>query len=160
MPLITTRRATVEDIDAFKDVVVKSVLELCQAYYTPEQLASLLAQYPQRSLYARWIDERVLMVAECDGEIVGFAQYYPPSHSIEAVHVLPGFGRRGVGKMLVMSIEEFARTQGARRISLDASLNAADFYEKCGYSRKEAGTFKCNDGTELGVVHYEKELCS
>jgi hypothetical protein len=37
-------------------------------------------------------------------------------------------------------------------------LNATGFYENCGYSRTGRGTFKCNDGVELGVVNYEKEL--
>jgi len=160
MPSITTRRATAEDIDEFKDVVVDSVLELCNGHYTPEQLQSLLAQYPHREVYGSWIHERVLLVAESEGEIIGFAQYYPPNNSIEAVHVASRIGRHGVGKMLVVSIEEVARNQGAQRIWLDASLNATEFYEKCGYSRIGAGTFKCNDGAELEVVRYEKVLCS
>jgi hypothetical protein len=62
--------------------------------------------------------------------------------------------------MLVESIEEIAEALGAKRITLDSSLNAVGFYEKCGYLRKEDSVFECNDGVELRVVNYEKLLCS
>ena len=156
--MITTRRATSEDIDDFKIIIVESVLELCKGYYTPEQLNSLLAQYPDRNVYEKWIHERVLVVAEHEIDIVGFAQYFPPNSTIEAVHVLPAYAKQGVGKMLVQFLEEIARGQGAKRIALDSSLNAVGFYEKCGYVRKENSSFKCNGCVELEVVNFEKDL--
>ena len=156
--MITTRRAIAQDIDDFKNVVVESVLVLCKDCYISEQLKSLLVQYPDRGVYEKWLQERVLVVAEHEGKIVGFAQYFPPTNSIEAVHVLPCQVNRSIGKMIVRSIEEIARNQGARKITLASSLNATGFYENCGYHRKEDGAFKCNDGVELKVVNYEKDL--
>ena len=91
------------------------------------------------------------MVAEDEGRIVGFAQYFPPNSSIEAVHVLPGFVKRCVGKTLVGLIEDITRNQGAERVTLGSSLIVVGFYAKCGYVVKENGTIKCNDGVELGV---------
>jgi ribosomal protein S18 acetylase RimI-like enzyme len=155
--MITIRRAVAGDIDDFKNVVVESVLESCKGHYTSAQLASLLAQYPGREVYEKWLDERLLLVAEDEGKIVGFAQYFPPDSSLEAVHVLPSYGKQGIGKTLVTRVEEIASTQGARKIILGASANAVGFYEKCGYARKEKSTFKCNDGNELDVVNFEKE---
>ena len=99
-----------------------------------------------------------LVVAEDEGKIVGFAQYFPPNSSIEAVHVLPSHVKRSVGKILVRRIEDIARNQGAERITLGSSLNAVGFYAKCGYVEKKNDTFKCNDGVELGVMNFEKTL--
>lgn len=158
--MISTRRAHSGDIDDFKNVIAESILGLCKGHYTPEELQSLLAQYPSRDLYEKWLHERVLVIAEDEGKIVGFAQYFSPDSSIEAVHVLPDYAKRGIGKMLVALIEESARAQGAKRIALGSSLNAVGFYERCGYSRKENSTFKCNNGVELSVVNFEKQLCS
>ena len=117
------------------------------------------AQYPGRESYEKWNHERVLVVSEHENQIVGFAQYYPPNNSIEAVHVLPNFAKQGVGKKMVAKIEEIAKIQEACKIILGSSLNAVGFYEKCGYVRKENSQFKCNDGVLLEVVNYEKELC-
>ena len=110
--MITARKAISEEFDDFKKVVVESVLELCKHHYTHAQLKSLLAQYPGRELYEKWIHERVLVVAEDDGKIVGFAQYFPPNSSIEAIHVLPSQVKRCVGKNLIGLIEDIARNQG------------------------------------------------
>ena len=158
--MIDVRRATVHDIEQLKNLVIASVLELCKEHYTPKELQSLLAQYPRRELYEKWIDERVLVVAEYKGTIVGFAQYFPQDSSIEAVHVSPGHAKQGIGQMVVARMEEIARHQGAKKITLSSSLNAIGFYEKCGYIRKDSGKFWCNDGVELGVVNFEKELCN
>lgn len=100
------------------------------------------------------------MVAEDEGKIIGFAQYFSPDSSIEAMHVLPSHAKQCVGKSLVELIEDIARKQGAMKITLGSSLNAVGFYEKCGYVRKECSTFKCNDGVELAVVNFEKVLHS
>jgi len=156
--MIITRKANSTDIDGFKKVVNESVLELCKNHYTTDELQSLLAQYPNRQLYEMWLHERVLVVAEDDGKIIGFAQYFPPDGSLEAVHVLPAYVNMGVGKMVVELIEDIAKTQGAKKITLGSSLNAVGFYEKCGYSKKETGSFKCNNGVELGVINFEKQL--
>lgn len=158
--MIITRKANSADIDGIKKVVNESVLELCKNHYTAEELQSLLAQYPSRQLYEKWLHERVLVVAEHEGKIIGFAQYFPPDSSIEAVHVLPAYVKKGVGKMVMVLIEEIAKTQGAKKITLGSSLNAVGFYEKCGYSKKGISTFKCNNGVELGVINFEKQLHS
>lgn len=158
--MIHTRRATKLDIEGFKTVVNESVLELCKGFYTSSELQSLLSQYPGRKLYEKWLKERVLVVAEDGDQIVGFAQYFPPNNSIEAVHVLPSHIKRGVGKMLMEELEEIAKEQGAKKIMLDSSLNAVGFYDKCGYTKKQNTVFRCNDGVDLRVVNYEKALYS
>jgi len=154
--MIHTRRATKQDIASFKTVVINSVLELCKDFYTSTELQSLLAQYPGKELYEKWLQERVLVVAEDGDQLVGFAQYFPPNSSIEAVHVLPSHIKKGVGKMLMAELEEIAKKQGAKIIILDSSLNAVGFYDRCGYTKKQNAVFKCNDGVDLRVVRYEK----
>jgi GNAT superfamily N-acetyltransferase len=156
--MISVRRARARDIDAFKQIVTASVLELCKDDYTPMQLHSLLAQYPGRALYEKWLGERVLLIAEHGKKIVGFAQYLPANHYIEAMHVLPDYTRRGVGRQLVAAVEAIATVQGAKRISLGSSLNAVGFYEKCGYTRKANSRYRCSDGVVLDVVNFEKDL--
>jgi hypothetical protein len=71
--MTNVRRAVETDISYFKKVVEQSILELCKDSYTEEQIGALLKQYPGPVLYRKWISERVLLVAEKEGEIVGFA---------------------------------------------------------------------------------------
>lgn len=152
------RMATASDIDCFMAVVETSILALCREAYTQQQIDALLQQYPGPNLYKKWLTERILIVAENEGGIIGFAQLDPDSASIEAVHVLPAYTHRGIGRRLLNEIENIAAQRGLAKISLDSSLNAERFYAKCGYLRKGSSQFKCNNGIELETVAYEKAM--
>lgn len=154
--MIEIRKAVKDDIEQFKEVAKTSIMEFCKDFYAPDQINALLGQFPEHDLYSKWIEERVLIVAESNGRIVGFAQYNPDISHIEAVHVLPSYAFNGVGKRLVNKIEEIATSQGATKINLGSSLNAMSFYEKCGYKRKESSKYLCKNGVELETVTYEK----
>ncbi len=156
--MVVIRSARADDIDDFKEVVKSSITVLCKDYYSEEQIEGLLKQYPGPELYRRWLNERVLIVAEMDEKIIGFAQFDPARSGIEAVHVLPEYTYLGIGRNLVREIEKIAREKGVKKLVLDSSINADEFYSKCGYMKKGIGKVKCNNGVELDTISYEKEL--
>jgi ribosomal protein S18 acetylase RimI-like enzyme len=158
--MIVIRAATSGDIENFKNVIRTSILCLCKDHYTSEEISSLLKQYPENELYECWIKDRVLMVAENKNSIVGFSQYNPGMASIEAIHVLPGYAGRGIGRQLITKIEEIAITQATKKIILDSSLNAVRFYQQCGYKRMGDSNYICSDGVKLDVVKFEKMIGS
>jgi GNAT superfamily N-acetyltransferase len=47
--------------------------------------------------------------------------------------VSPDLQRRGVGRLLMRSIEGVARDGGVSRLSLQSSITAEAFYDKLGY---------------------------
>ena len=49
--------------------------------------------------------------------------------------VVPEFQRRGLGQLVVRSIEEAVRLDAIRLMHLSARLAAVDFYAHCGYTR-------------------------
>ena len=154
--IIDIRKATKEDIEPFKEVIKASILELCAPYYSQAQLEALLAQFPANEVYQKWITDRLLLVAEENGNIIGFAQYSPDISLIEAVHVNPSRAKQGIGRKLVKAIETAALDLGKKKISLESSMNAIKFYEKCDYRQIKASTYKCKNDIELDVVSFEK----
>lgn len=50
-----------------------------------------------------------------------------------AIFVLPGFMQQGIGMKVLNYLECLARDLGLEEVNLDAMLNAADFYRRCGY---------------------------
>ena len=50
---------------------------------------------------------------------------------------------RGLGALLLQETERQARAAGAKRMTIDAQLQAAGFYERCGYRR-------------FGTEHYDE----
>ena len=150
------RKVTKEDIEPFKKVIKDSIIELCKEYYSSEQIEALLGQFPSVQVYEKWMNERLLLVAEENGNILGFAQYSPNISLIEAVHVAPSSARKCIGRKLIEAIEDSALELGKEKITLESSINATQFYEKCGYEQIKASKYKCKNDVELDVVSYEK----
>jgi len=59
-----------------------------------------------------------------------------------AVH--PNYQGKGLGKLIVIKLEEEAKAMGLKQLELQARENAVEFYKSCGYSVKEE-TFKLWD---------------
>jgi GNAT superfamily N-acetyltransferase len=81
----------------------------------------------RRYLQARLdAQDSVILVAELDGQLVGFTQLYPSFSSVSMkrlwilndLFVDPGSRRGGVGQVLMAAAERFARDDGAKGLVL------------------------------------------
>ncbi|NUK28809.1 GNAT family N-acetyltransferase [Parageobacillus sp. VR-IP] len=52
---------------------------------------------------------------------------------IERICVLPSYRGRGAGKLIMETIEQFAKKQGVPKVKLNAQTHAEPFYQKLGY---------------------------
>jgi [ribosomal protein S18]-alanine N-acetyltransferase len=73
-----------------------------------------------------------------DQEPVGFALSLPAGEALDiaAIGVLGARRRRGVGRALLLRVEEFARASGARRLMLEVAEDndpARAFYARAGF---------------------------
>lgn len=78
----------------------------------------------------------VAVVAERDDEVVGFASYAAAGGGraeLEDLFVLPEHMGRGIGRELVVAIEDAATTAGLTVIDVTANANALGFYEAVGF---------------------------
>lgn len=68
--------------------------------------------------------------------IVGTARLVDKGSSVGKVGrvaILPAYRGLGLGKQLMLCVEEFAQTHGFHKLVLDAQCYAIPFYEKVGY---------------------------
>ena len=140
MSTITVRQASLTDLDA----MVPLFDRYRQFYGRASDLAAA-----REFLRARFDHgESVLFIAHEGSTPVGFTQLYPSfsSVSLARIFVLNDLfvheqGRRkGVGSKLISAAVEFARSQGAIRLTLStATTNTAAqaFYESVGWKRDE-----------------------
>ena len=83
---------------------------------------------------------RVVLVAESDGQVAGFAIARVIDHEweLENVAVSPERQRKGVGQALVRVLADIAQHSGAKAIYLEvreSNSTARTLYERCGFSQ-------------------------
>ena len=125
-----------------------------------------LAKLHQRSLAER---ERVVLVAERDGEVVGMAHIVPSgaanaTHRAEVQRVAVAAAARGagVGRQLMRAVEEEARRRELTLLWLTThdGSDATAFYESVGYTKLGVmpGYSRRPDGTLSPGAFYYREL--
>ncbi|MDX2139362.1 MAG: GNAT family N-acetyltransferase [Chloroflexota bacterium] len=114
--------------------------------------------------------ERVLIIAQRDGQVVGTAQLglamYPNGRhraEVQKVLVHSTQRRQGIGQALMVQIEQEARALGRTLLVLDTLVDggAEALYERTGYMRLGViPQFALHEGVLCGTVVYYKVLSS
>lgn len=142
-------------------VQVRSLREHGAEYYNEEQLEHLAppdhgpegisdAVFQGRNRYA--------VVAERDGEVVGFAVTQTDEGYLSGIFVDPDAAGEGLGRKLLTAVEDELRDSGINQLTTLAALNAVEFYEACGFTagnRIDAGSA---DDLEMPAVEMKKSL--
>lgn len=142
MTAITTRRATIADLDA-----VAALFDAYRQFYK---------QVPDLARARKFLQERIernesiVFVAEAGaGEIVGFCQLYPTFCSVRVAHtfvlydlfVSPEARGTGAGRSLMLAAEVHAAKAGAARMELSTARDnttAQSLYESLGWVQDQA----------------------
>ena len=80
------------------------------------------------------------------------------SAELDAIFVRPDMMRRGVGKQIVSFLEDIGRAAGLTKLTLDSTLNAADFYRRCGFVGEVAGEYHSPRGITRDCIPMGKLL--
>lgn len=149
------RRATLEDAAAICALHKASVRGLCAGAYSPQQIEAWIARRVAADFrQAMTVGGETMFVAEHAGWLAGFAS--TKDSVLLGLYVDPDHGR-GAGPILLGMAEEHARSSGVVVLLLQATVNAASFYEKHGYSRDRLSSLM-RGGHTLPVVEMHKHL--
>jgi putative acetyltransferase len=158
------RPGTEADAPGISTVHFEAIRGTAAAFYPPEIIDSWSrapdeARFEQlrRSIAG---GEAMFVVADDDGDVLGFGSVVPSSHELRAVYVHPRAGRRGIGARILEQLEQLAIARGVPELHLDASLNAEAFYARHGYQVIERGIHRLANGVEMACVKMRKSLVS
>jgi len=175
---VTPRPAVPGDIPALNLLIATSATELSRGYYTPAQVASLLAHV--FGVDTRLIEDGTYYVIDRDGQPVAcggwsrrrtlfggdqFAaredEALDPATDparIRAFFVHPVAARQGLGRRLLAHCEAAARAAGFRRSELMATLPGVPLYRAMGYQPLETVSHGLPDGTRADFVRMGRSL--
>jgi len=100
--------------------------------YTKEQLDAWATGSVDLEAWNRSFLANYTLVAEINGEIVGFANMDDTGY-LDKLYVHKDFQRRGIATTLVRELEKGGRKAGITTFTTNASITAKPFFEKQGY---------------------------
>jgi GNAT superfamily N-acetyltransferase len=174
----THRVATMDDLDALREVMRRSIEKLQDGFLTPEQVR---VSHSVMGLDTQLIKDGTYFVIEKDGRIAGCGGWswrstlYGGDESmvsrepealdpatdaarVRAMYTDPDFARQGVGRIVMRLCEEAAMKAGFRRATMMATMAGVPLYEACGYVQVEPVLSAPVDGIRVPLVRMEKPL--
>jgi GNAT superfamily N-acetyltransferase len=154
--MLTIRKANSNDVLDAWDIRKSSVHAGCAEHYPKADLSAWVDGAPTD----KWasVVERDFYVAVDHGLVVGTGMLTLASGQVDAIFVRPAHMGRGVGRKMLDFLEALAANQGLDAMRLDATLNAAPFYRRCGWLGDAVATYRTARGLELACVPMTKRV--
>jgi len=128
------RKALASDAQAVFDLRNRSIRRLCRGFYSDDLLVRWTDGVTASPEFIEFVSQ-LMYVAETFDGIVGCGAVSLIDGKIDAVFVDPDHAGNGIGRKMMQRLEEIGIESGAAEtLYLEATLNAAPFYRKLGYS--------------------------
>lgn len=178
MPKLTHRVAALEDLDALREVMRRSIEKLQDQFLTPDQVR---ASHKVMGLDTQLVIDGTYFVVEADGEVAGCGGWswrstlYGGDSSvvsrepraldpateparIRAMYTHPDFVRQGIGRLVLNLCEKAALDAGFSSATMMATMAGVPLYEACGYVAVEPMHEAKIDGVTVPLIRMEKHL--
>ncbi len=127
---IEIREAIDSDADSLSQLICENAEAMLKPYYTEKQWAIFIKYYlPEQML--RKIKEQYVFCAELNGKIVCTVAL--DNDFVVGFYTRLHYFNKGIGKIMMKHLEEFALQKGLTEIQLAASPEGLNFYNKNGW---------------------------
>jgi GNAT superfamily N-acetyltransferase len=174
----THRVASLDDLDALREVMRRSIEKLQTGFLTTAQVR---VSHTVMGLDTQLLRDGTYFIVERDGRIAGCGGWswrstlYGGDESmvsrepdaldpatdaarIRAMYTDPDFARQGVGRLVMRLCEEAAMRAGFEKATMMATMAGVPLYEACGYVQVEPILSAPVDGVRVPLVRMEKAL--
>ncbi|MGF6634792.1 GNAT superfamily N-acetyltransferase [Paraburkholderia sp. MM6662-R1] len=154
--MLTIRKATCDDVFDAWHIRKTSVHAACADHYPAAALSAWVNGTPTE----KWasVVERDFYVATDEELVIGTGMLTVANGQVDAIFVRPSHMGHGIGREMLQFLESLAGDHGVTTMHLDATLNAAPFYRRCGWSGDSVSTYRTARGLELACVPMTKRL--
>lgn len=150
------RRFVPADAKEVSALVVKTLREVNSKDYSKEYIEKDVQRLQPKDILERASWTHFYVVTD-NKRIVGCGAIGPywdstKESSLFTIFVLPEYQGRGIGRLIIETLEKDEYFLRAHRIEIPASITAVPFYKKMGYTYKDGNTIP----DEEGLVRLEK----
>ncbi len=159
LPKPALRPFLAADTPVLAAIFVAAIEELTGDDYSEAQQQAWASAADDEEQFGKRLGGELTLIATLQNSPVGFASLKGADH-IDMLYVHPSAVGQGVASMLceaLEKLEKLAGGRGAKSLTVDASDNAQEFFEKRGYVGKQRNTVTVN-GEWLANTTMQKTL--
>jgi putative acetyltransferase len=145
-----------QDVPVLAAIFVAAIEELTGDDYSEAQQQAWASAADDEEQFGQRLAGELTLIATIQNSPVGFASLKGADH-IDMLFVHPSAAGQGVAKMLCDALEKIAGSRGTKSLTVDASDNAMEFFQKRGYVGKQRNTVTIN-GEWLANTTMQKTL--
>ncbi len=155
--MIELKPGSIPEIPLLWSLRTRAVRHLCASHYSPEQI-EVWSESPPPESYLRLLATRCAVVAEENGQLLGYGILDRQSGEVVGLFVEPAQVGKGIGKRLMKGLEAIAAEEHFSRLHLYAPLNAADFFRTMGFVAIRDEAYQHPTGITLRSLYMERVL--
>jgi putative acetyltransferase len=156
LPEPALRPLLAADVAVLAAIFVAAVEELTGDDYSESQQEAWAGAADDEEEFGKRLSSQLTLVATLQNSPVGFASLKGADH-IDMLYVHPAAAGQGIGSMLCDALERLAGGRGAKKLTVEASDNAEQFFAKRGYLANRRNTVTVN-GEWLANTTMQKAL--
>jgi putative acetyltransferase len=156
LPKPALRPFLAADTPVLAAIFAAAIEELTGDDYSEAQQQAWASAADDEEQFGKRLGSELTLIATLQNSPVGFAALKGADH-IDMLYVHPSAVGQGVASMLIEALEKLAGGRGAKSLTVDASDNAQEFFEKRGYVGKQRNTVTVN-GEWLANTTMQKAL--
>ncbi|PLX95192.1 MAG: hypothetical protein C0620_04565 [Desulfuromonas sp.] len=151
------RSAQLSDTQKIAATHKASIEGVCANSYDAQSIAGWVAILSP-AIYESAIEDKVMIVAEEQGDILGLGILDIEQAIIGAVYIHPKAKGTGCGWKLLSELEAIALKNDVSELTLFSTINALGFYQRHGYVSIEKAFHKLPNDVKLECVKMHKVL--
>jgi putative acetyltransferase len=129
---MTVNTVEADALSDLQNLFYETVTHINRRDYTESQIKAWVTNAFDHEFWSKRFTEQQFFSAHENGLMVGFASVTKKGY-LDFMYVHKDYQGKGVGAILLMTIETFARAQNISTLSSDVSLTARPFFLKKGF---------------------------
>jgi putative acetyltransferase len=156
LPKPALRPFLATDTPVLAAIFVAAIEQLAGEDYSEAQQEAWASAADDEEKFGKRLAGELTLIGTLQNSPVGFASLKGADH-IDMLYVHPSVAGHGVATLLCDALEKLAGGRGAKKLTVDASDNAQEFFAKRGYVPMQRNTVTVN-GEWLANTTMQKSL--
>ena len=151
------RGAEKSDTKKIAETHKASIEAICSTAYNSQSIAGWV-EILSPVIYKNAIEEKVIIIAEENEEILGLGILDLGEKEIAAIYIHPKVKGAGYGRKLLLELESIDLKNKVNQLTLYSTINALGFYQHHGYVSSDKTFHGLPNGIKLECVAMSKTL--